>query len=114
MKIHNEPNETIYIMLFKKFVSNIDTLILSDIMDLHMEMIRFQVCNELRVSQLQYQDRYYVSTELDNFFDSGRRGSRPLIPQTIMIDIDGFQVITEPISINRRNRRQTLDELVTF
>lgn len=91
-------------------ILNIDMNVISNISALHMEMLRFQVCEELRIKQRHYKDRYIVSTEPDTFFRRRRNG--PLIPQTTMISRNGIQMTTEPISLNRRYRRQTLHEII--
>lgn len=91
-------------------ILNIDTIVLSNIFDLHTELLHFQVCEELQTRQRHYRDRYIVSTEPDTFF--GRRQNAPLIPQTTMISRNGIKMTTEPHSLNRRYRRQTLHEII--
>lgn len=81
-----------------------DKLTLNVIEDFHSDMLRLQVFSELRENTRDYRDRYIVEVRRNNFF-----GGEAV--QTIIINSFGGEIITEPISLNRRNRRQTLHRL---
>lgn len=93
---------TIKTKMLQQILRN-DRLTLNVIQDFHSEMLKLQVFSELRENTRDYRDRYIVEVR-DNFF-----GGEAV--QTIIINSFGGEIITEPISLNRRNRRQTLHRL---
>lgn len=82
-----------------------DRFTLNVIRDFHSELLRLRVFNELEETMGDYVDRYVVEVRRDEFF-----GGETV--QVIMISHFGGEVVTEPVSINRRNRRQTLHRLI--
>ncbi len=82
-----------------------DRFTLNSIRDIHFELKRVEVFNELEMAMRDHVDRYVVEVRRDRFFG----GETALV---VMITRFGGEVITDPVSINRRNRRQTLHRLI--
>lgn len=60
------------------------------------------------------EDRYVVSTIPDPFVSREDSRTPPEISVTTIIDKHGIKMSTEPRSLNRRNRMQTMHQIVTL
>jgi hypothetical protein len=86
-----------------------DRFTLNSIRDIHFELKRVEVFNELEMAMRDHVDRYVVELRKDIFFRGLFGGETP---QVVMITRFGGEVIIDPVSMNRRNRRQTLHRLI--
>jgi len=91
--------------MLSQFISKLDIHVVNQIVDMHNQLYKVKVLEELQTRQKGHRDRYFVHTEPDWYSNSS------LISVTRWIAKNGCHLKIRSVLLNQRHRRQTLHDL---